>query len=213
MNDLFGPKLTANFFARDPVRVARAMLGTFLVHELPSGERLVARIVETEAYGKDDPACHAFGNEKRVAAGGQATGRSALLFGPPGLAYVYLNYGVHWLFNVVAGRKGEPGAVLVRAAEPVLGVERMRQLRPKVRRREDLTNGPGKLTVALGIGSQHNGLSLTARGAALYLTAPNDSRPLRVATSGRVGITKAVDFPWRFFLAGHPFVSPAIVPG
>lgn len=211
MSDFLGPRLTSEFFAGDPVRVARAMLGTYLVHDLSNKERLVGRIVETEAYGKNDPACHAYGNELRVAEGGTAEGRSALLFGPPGYAYVYLNYGVHWLFNVVVGREGEPGAVLVRALEPVLGMERMREFRPKARRLEDLTNGPGKLTMALDIGREYNGMLLTAPKAPLFIAGMKTPKRLKISSSGRVGITKAADYPWRFFLTGHPFVSPAIV--
>jgi len=172
------------------------------------GSRLmVARIVETEAYRGDEPACHAFVNLARVQRGLAPRGRSALLFDEPGLAYVYLNYGVHWLFNVVTERAGVAGAVLVRAAEPQSGVEHMRRLRPGIEDEQDLASGPGKLTRALDIGPRFNGRSLCV-ARELWLAAPQVRVPPRQIEAGpRVGISKAQGLPWRFCLRGHPCVS------
>lgn len=168
---------------------------------------MIARIVETEAYRGDEPACHAFVNLARVQRGLEPRGRSALLFREPGLAYVYLNYGVHWLFNVVTEREGVAAAVLVRAAEPLSGVEHMRRLRPGIEDESDLANGPGKLTRALDIGPRFNGRSLCA-SRELYLAAPQLRVPARaIATTPRIGINKAKELPWRFFLRGNPCVS------
>ncbi|MDR7532926.1 MAG: DNA-3-methyladenine glycosylase [Armatimonadota bacterium] len=188
--------LPRRFFARDAVAVARALVGCLLVHETPRG-RLVGRIVETEAYrGPDDPASHAY----------RKTARSAIMYGPPGRAYVYFTYGMHWCLNVVTGARGVPGAVLLRAVEPVAGVALMRRLRgagpdvPAAR----LAAGPGRLTRALGVGPRHNGRDLTR--PPLYLAAGAPRRKT-VLVGPRVGITAARRRRWRFGLAGSPALS------
>ena len=186
------------FFARETVVVARDLLGHLLVHETPQG-RLVGRIVETEAYrGSDDPASHAY----------RLTPRSRIMAGPPGVAYVYFTYGNHFCLNVVTEPEGVAGAVLLRALEPLEGLEVMRARRglgpaaPAHR----LAAGPGRLTQAMGITRAHNGWDLTR--PPLYLA---HGRPgvLVVASGPRIGIRRGRDRPWRFSIAGHPCVSRA----
>ena len=190
--------LPLSFYDRETEIVARELLGTVLECRTASG--LVAgRIVETEAYlGEHDAACHA-------AAG--HTGRTRWLYGPPGIAYVYFIYGVHWCFNAVTRAEGLPSAVLVRALEPVEGLEQMRIRRSTVRSDRDLTNGPGKLCAALGIDGTHNGLRLDR--LPLRIREDEAVPDARVMVSPRIGITKAADWPLRWFIADSPFVSKA----
>jgi DNA-3-methyladenine glycosylase len=182
--------LGADFFARSVHTVAHELIGCRLFYEGCGGT-----IVETESYERDDPACHAYAG---------LTKRTATLFGPPGRAYVYLSYGIHSLLNAVAEPDGEAAAVLIRALEPSTGLDEMR-VRRGDRPDAELCSGPGKLTEALGIGLDANGADLSAEPFALL------PRELgwggRIVTGPRVGITKAVERPWRFSLAGSPFVS------
>ena len=193
------------FFDRPTVSVARDLLGSRLVHEHPEGGRLVGRIVETEAYTEDDPACHA-SHLSRDPDTGEVTGkgRGQALFAPPGTAYVYLIYGVHWLLNVVTEPEGTAGAVLIRAVEPRSGRAFMRKRRG-VEREVDLTNGPGKLTEAFDVAEEFHQTALTQ--PSLYLAAGTDVEEHEVAQSSRIGISKAVDRPWRWFVKGNRFVS------
>jgi DNA-3-methyladenine glycosylase len=196
-----------SFFDRPTKRVARALLGDVLVHALPTGKRLVGRIVETEAYTEDDPACHAAHLQKDPETGViSGRGRGHDLFAPPGTAYVYLIYGMHWLLNVVTEPEGTAGAVLIRAVEPVAGRSVMRTHRERPRD-VDLTNGPGKLTEAFGIDDAQHGTSLT--DAPLYLAEGRAVDAAQVAQSSRIGISKGVERPWRWFVAESPYVSPA----
>jgi DNA-3-methyladenine glycosylase len=191
-----GAPLPVRFYNRDPAQVAREMLGTILECRTPAGITR-ARIVETEAYlGPDDPACHA-------AVG--LTARTTLLFGPPGIAYVYFIYGMYWCFNAVTREKGHGSAVLVRAVSPVDGIDLMRQRRPHVRRDIDLTNGPGKLCLAIGIDGTMSGLSL--RESPLIIRAGEPVVDSDVIVTPRIGITKAADWPLRYFVRDDPFVS------
>lgn len=190
------PPLPRRFFARDAVVVARALVGHLLVHVTARGV-LVGRIVETEAYrGADDPASHAF----------RRTPRSAIMFGRPGLAYVYQSYGVHLCLNVVTNREAFPGAVLLRALEPLAGVAFMAQAAGATRKARPLrlASGPGRLTAAMGVGRHHNGADLTT--PPLYLAHGGGPRPT-VVTGRRIGVSAATDRPWRFGLAGHPSLS------
>jgi DNA-3-methyladenine glycosylase len=182
--------LGADFFARSVHTVARELVGCRLYYEGCGGT-----IVETESYERDDPACHAFVG---------LTKRTATLFGPPGRAYVYLSYGIHSLLNAVAEPEGQAAAVLIRAIEPNTGLETMRTRRGD-RPDTDLCSGPGKLTEALGIGLDDNDADLTADP--FLLMPPELGWNGEVVTGPRVGITKAVERPWRFSLAGSPFVS------
>ncbi len=196
------------YFAQPTLWVARDLVGKLLVREIDR-ERIVGRIVEAEAYTRDDPALHGwkatFDGEGIVL----PEGRAADLFAKPGTAYVYRIYYTNWLLNVVTEPEGTPGAVLIRALEPVEGIERMRALRPpSIRRDRDLTNGPGKLTQALGINdAAFHGTDLTA--PPLYF-ADDGAAPPVIDTSARIGLTRGVERMWRFFVPDNPFVSPGV---
>ena len=205
-----------DFYARPTLQVARDLLGAVLVYASPDDGRLAGRIVETEAYLADDPAMHGwkatFGPDGRVLPRGRAKG----LFAAPGTAYVYKIYYTHWLLNVVTEPEGEAGAVLIRAIEPVEGEAAMAANRPaSVRRRRDLTNGPGKLTQALGINeapgaaaSRFHGADLTRPPLFIEPGAPVPESA--VETTSRIGLSRGIDRPYRFVEAGHPFVSPGV---
>ena len=175
------------FYARSSLEVARDLLGCILVHDHAVGGCCSGRIVETEAYtGLDDPASHA---AKRIG----RTDRNDPLFGPPGTAYVHLNYGIHWCLNAVAGAEGIPEGVLIRALEPLEGLEAMR-----VRRggRPELTNGPGRLTQALAIGPEYQRHRLDTIPLRIVDGSPVPDRS--VGRSPRIGISRAADLPYRF---------------
>ncbi|MDX6671193.1 MAG: DNA-3-methyladenine glycosylase [Solirubrobacteraceae bacterium] len=183
--------LPAEFYDRPVVEVARDLVGCVVEHAGVSGT-----IVEAEAYHQTEPACHAF------------TGRSArteVLFGPPGRAYVYRSYGIHAMLNAVTEPEGTGSAVLIRALEPLAGVEAMRARRG-LDRLEDLCSGPGKLCQALGIGLGLNGTDLQT-GPIRILGPAVDAPGPELTESVRIGITKAADLPWRFSAPGSRFVS------
>ena len=182
-------RLERAFFDRSVHAVARDLVGCRLFFDGVGGT-----IVETESYERDDPACHAYVG---------LTDRTEVLFGPPGLAYVYLSYGIHSLLNFVAEAEGEAAAVLIRALEPTTGLEEMRARRGD-RPDGELCSGPGKLTEALGIGLECNGADL---GRDPFLLLEPEGAPPEVVTGPRIGITKAVERPWRFCAAGSRFVS------
>jgi len=185
------PPLPRSFYTRGAVQVARALLGKVVAHGQTSGT-----IVETEAYlGPGDDASHS-------ARG--ITPRTRVIFGPPGHAYVYLIYGMYECLNLVAEPEGVPGCVLIRAIEPVSGLDQMRRRRG-VARIEVLANGPGKLTRALGIHLRHSGTDVT-RGP-ITVHPPARDTPIEIAVSTRIGITKCADLPLRFFIRGNPYVS------
>ena len=176
------------FFARSVHEVAPELVGCTLLVDGAGG-----RIVEVEAYDAGDPASHGFRGE---------TSRNRAMFGPPGRAYVYRSYGVHWCLNLVCGREGVPEAVLVRALEPTARLELMRARRGMDDERL-LCSGPGRLCQALGITSAHDGRRLDAPPFVLL----EREGPVAVARGPRVGITRAADLPWRYGLAGSSFVS------
>ncbi len=180
-----------SFYDRPVVEVARDLVGCVVAHDGCAGV-----IVETEAYHHSEPACHAFAG---------LTPRTRTLFGPPGRAYVYRSYGIHACLNAVSESEGVGAAVLIRALEPLDGVEVMRARR-RVERLEGLCSGPGRLTQALGIGLEHNGCDLE-RGPVVILGSPRAWRDVRVAVDRRIGITKAVELTWRFSADGSRFVS------
>jgi DNA-3-methyladenine glycosylase len=190
-----GTALPAKFYDRDTEQVARDLLGAVLRCTTSDGVAS-GRIVETEAYlGEHDLACHA-------AAG--LTARTRWLYGAPGTAYVYFIYGVHWCFNAVTRAVGSPSAVLVRALEPLDGVELMRERRGVANDRE-LTNGPGKLCEALGITGALNGLPLATSPIEILRGEPvPDSR---VLVTSRIGITKSAEWPLRWLVRDNPYVS------
>ena len=200
--------LTSDYFAQPTLEVARDLLGKLLVHEHPSGTRLVGRIVETEGYTQDDPAFHGWGVLDRETGLLKPKGRGYDLFGVPGTAYVYLIYYRYWLINVVTEREGVGGAVLLRAVEPVAGMELMREHRPAAKRDVDLTNGPGKLTEAFGIDRSFHNRPLTE--PPLYLADAPNGADVRVATSSRIGLKHGIEHPWRFYVEGDPYVSPGV---
>ena len=179
--------LARSYFARDVLAVARDLIGTTLLVDGVGG-----MIVETEAYSPEEPAAHTFRGP---------TARNKVMFGPPGHAYVYFSYGVHWCLNFVAGAK--PGsAVLIRALQPTVGLDVMAARRGQAEPRR-LASGPGRLCQALGITSDHNGAALDEPPFAIGARARDEV----VAAGPRIGITKATDLPWRFALAGSPFLS------
>lgn len=191
-----GPPLPRSFYDRDTELVARALLGAVLQCETPEGVAS-GRIVETEAYlGEHDAACHAAAGE---------TARTRWLYGPPGIAYVYFIYGVHWCMNAVTRRAGLPSAVLVRALEPLEGVALMRERRGHPRRDRDLTNGPGKLCAALGITGALNGHRLDA--PPLTIRRGTEIPDADVIVTPRIGITRAADWPLRWVVKTSPFTS------
>jgi DNA-3-methyladenine glycosylase len=190
--------LPKSFYARDTEIVARELLGAVLVCRTDDGVTS-GRIVETEAYlGEHDLACHA-------AVG--RTSRTDPLYGEPGTAYVYFIYGVHWCFNAVTRPAGQPSAVLVRAVEPIDGVELMRSRRAAAVRDVDLTNGPGKLCQAMGITGAHNRLSLRRPPLQIHAGDPISDRDVEITP--RIGITQCADWPLRWVIAGNPYVSRA----
>jgi DNA-3-methyladenine glycosylase len=190
--------LPLSFYDRETEIVARELLGAILECRTADGVA-GGRIVETEAYlGEHDAACHAAAGE---------TTRTRWLYGPPGVAYVYFIYGVHWCFNAVTRATGLPSAVLVRALEPVTGLELMRSRRASVRADRDLTNGPGKLCAALGISGTHNGLRLDR--FPVRIRAGEAVSDADIMVSPRIGITRAADWPLRWYIAGNPYISKA----
>jgi DNA-3-methyladenine glycosylase len=178
---------------------APALLGALLV-----SRRRVGRIVEVEAYNEGDPASHSYRGR---------TARNGSMFGPPGHLYVYRIYGLHWCANVVCGPEGVGEALLVRAVSIVAGETDMRLARPAAKKREDLTNGPAKLCEAFDIDGDSDGVDLCGvdmcgrRSELRLMTDGNQNVVSPVVTAARIGISKAVDLPWRFLLSGDPFLS------
>ena len=189
-----GPKLDREFFARPTLEVAQTLLGQVIVSVTPEGPT-AGRIVETEAYlGPDDPASHAARLKQ---------GRVAAMWGQPGIAYVYRSYGVHAMLNVVTEPLGTTGAVLIRALEPIDGIDLMR-IRRGVERTTLLCSGPGRLCQALGIGLDLHGTDLVTSGR-LWIA---HGEPVQdVSVSGRIGISRGQEHPWRFWVSGNPHVS------
>jgi DNA-3-methyladenine glycosylase len=181
----------AGWCARSSLEVAHDLIGAELLIDGVGG-----RIVECEAYRRDDPASHSFPGP---------TARNAVMFGPPGRVYVYLSYGIHWMLNIVCGEhEGDADAVLIRALEPTAGIEQMRARRgrePLV----ELCRGPGRLGQALAVGPHLNGAAIGAGRVALHPAPP----PGPIAQTPRIGISRAQEQPWRFLLAGSPYVSPS----
>ncbi|RYE48573.1 MAG: DNA-3-methyladenine glycosylase [Hyphomicrobiales bacterium] len=188
-----GRQLTKRFFDRSVHAVAPELIGATLLVNGIGGI-----IVEVEAYHHSDPAAHSFNGE---------TPRNRVMFGPPGFAYVYRSYGIHWCLNFVCEEAGSASAVLVRAIQPTLGIDHMRQLRG-MEDEKQLCSGPGKLCQALDISMAQNGRSLDAHPFAIYQRTGNPE----VLTDIRIGITKAADLPWRYGLKGSRFVSKPFRP-
>lgn len=187
------PKLNYSFYKNNSVTVAKELLGTTLRLKTPKGI-LEGKIVETEAYHQADPASHSY---KGV------TPRTQVMFGPPGHAYVYFVYGMYFCFNVVTEPEGQGGAVLIRALEPIKGIEQMKMNR-KNKKLEQLTNGPGKLAQAFGITKKHNGMDLTKSDLSIHL---NGNQTHKIVKAKRIGISKAEHELLRFYIKGNEFVS------
>jgi len=180
--------LERDFFARSVHEVAPALVGCTLLVDGVGG-----RVVEVEAYDVEDPASHGYRGP---------TARNRAMFGPPGHAYVYRSYGVHWCLNLVCAAEGRPEAVLVRSLEPLAGLERMRERRGLAAERL-LCSGPGRLCQALGVTGEHDGLPLDR--PPFELRAADETAEVR--RTARVGITRAADLPWRYALAGSRYLS------
>jgi DNA-3-methyladenine glycosylase len=194
-------KLSREFFLRgDTVRVARELLGKLLVVPTKDGTRVSGKIVETEAYlGPQDRAAHSFG--------GRRTQRNEVMYGCGGFSYVYFVYGMYFQFNVVTGPPDHPHAILIRAIEPVEGIETMRKRRGEMKD-PNLTSGPGKLTIAMSIDRGLNGEDL--RGDKVWIEEFEKVTPKQIAAGPRVGIDYAGEFiekPWRFWIRGSEYVS------
>jgi DNA-3-methyladenine glycosylase len=183
-----GPRVSRRFFTRSVHEVAPDLIGVTLLVDGVGG-----RIVEIEAYDQEDPASHGFRGQ---------TARNAVMFGEAGHAYVYRSYGIHWCLNFVCGAPGRAEAVLIRALEPTHGLDLMRERRG-VRADQALCSGPGKLCQALGVSRDHDGRPLDEPPFELL---PREAIP-PIVTGPRIGITRAVDLPWRYGLEGSPFLS------
>jgi len=187
--------LPRDFYRRDPRVVAPELLNKILV--APDGRS--GRIVEVEAYcGAEDPAAHTYRGQ---------TARNATMFGPPGHMYVYFTYGMHWCANTVCGDEGEGWGVLLRALEPLTGLERMRVSRPKAKRDTELCSGPARLTQALGITGVNNGADLVLGDQDLRVVSDGTPAGDTAVASQRIGISQAREHPWRWHLAGNAHVS------
>jgi DNA-3-methyladenine glycosylase len=199
MTDVFGAPLPRSFYARPTLDVAREVVGKTLARRTPEG-LAAGIIVEAEAYvAAIDPAAHGFNGR---------TPRVRSMFGEPGHAYVYRSHGLHWCLNLVTEREGEAAAVLLRALEPTAGLEVMRRRRGERIPDRDLCRGPGRLCQALGVTLALDGADLTAPGAALWVCETATSHvEFAVATSPRIGISRAADWPWRFYVPGNRYVS------
>lgn len=199
-------KLDRSFYNRDAILVARALLGNVFVHEI-GGQKISAKIVETEAYmGPEDKAAHSYG--------GKRTSRVEIMYGEAGFSYIFMVYGMHCCFNVVANKKEVPQAVLIRAVEPLAGTECMAQKRfgrPYEQltksQRKGLTNGPGKLCSAFALDRNFNGMDLC--GNEVYIEQ-GESKRFHIVATKRVGIDyaeEAKDYPWRFYIENNEYVS------
>ena len=196
--------LPRSFFAREPLEVARDLIGCVLASPVPGASRepITLRLTEVEAYhGEQDPASHAYRGP---------TPRTAVMFGPPGFLYVYFVYGMHWCANIVTGVDGEASAVLLRAGAVTGNLpaarDRRRSPRGSVPRDVDLAKGPARLAGTLGLTGAHSGADLCRAGAP-FRVYPGDGAPLQVQTGPRVGVAAAGEIPWRFFDPTSPTVS------
>jgi DNA-3-methyladenine glycosylase len=194
-----GRTLARDFYARDSRVVAPLLLNKVLVHDDPHAGLLAVRIVEVEAYaGAEDAGSHGYRGP---------TPRTTTMFGPPGHLYVYFSYGMHWCANVVTGDDGMSSAVLLRAGAPLLGIEAIRARRPAARRDRDLCSGPARLTQALGIHRDFDGVDLV--GGAVRLLDDGTAPPAAPGTSARVGLSagRGDEHPWRWYVEGDENVS------
>ncbi len=189
--------LPRSFYRRDPRVVAPELLNKLFVND----DGRAGRIVEVEAYcGADDPAAHSYRGR---------TARNATMFGPAGHMYVYFTYGMHWCANAVCSEVGEGVGVLLRAIEPVAGIDLMREARPRASRDRDLGSGPARLAQAMGITRRFDGADLVANDQGLRIVSDGMPCPAEPAVGPRIGISAGVEHPWRWHVPGHPHVSHA----
>ena len=188
--------LKREFYLRNTILVAKELLGKIIVKK--NGRQLLSgKIVETEAYiGNHDPACHAYQN---------ITGRSAMLYEKGGTIYVYFIYGNYYCFNLVTEKEGNGCAVLIRAVEPISGINIMKINRNKISKIIDLTNGPSKFCMAFGIGRNHNGLDATS--SAIKVFEPVIKEKFDIITTKRIGISSGIELPYRYYIKNNPFVT------
>lgn len=193
--DVHGRVLPRDFYRRHPVQVAPELLNKVLLR----ADGRAARIVEVEAYaGSEDPAAHSYRGQ---------TARNATMFGEPGHLYVYFSYGMHWGSNAVCGEIGEGVGVLLRAAEPLHGLDLMYAARVKAKRDRDLASGPGKLSQALGISAALDGADLVSVASGIVIVDDGMPPPATPVVGPRIGISRAVEFPWRWHVPDQPHVS------
>ena len=189
--------LKRKFYLQDTLRVSKKLLGKIIVRKT-GGKILTAKIVETEAYiGDHDPACHAYR---------KFTERNKIMYATGGMSYIYFIYGNYYCFNVVCERSGLGNAVLIRAAEPLTGINAMKKFRGKIKNDHELTNGPAKLCIALNIDKSLYGEDLTKKGK-VFISKPAYYERFEISVSKRIGLNTGVDFPYRFFIKGNPFVT------
>ena len=195
---LFTTMLPQEFYQQDTLSLAQSLLGTQLIHHTPEGTT-AGIIVETEAYLTDDPACHAYRRQ---------TSRNAVMFGKPGLVYVYQIYGMHYCVNVVSAEEGRGEAVLLRALQPTAGLELMQSRRQLINNQriadKNLCKGPGNLVKAMGIAKAMNGHSLLSEN---FHILPAEIVDFQVVTTTRIGITQGIELPYRFYVQGNACVS------
>ena len=188
--------ISKSFFGKSTVEVAKNLLGKFIVRETSNGI-VVGKIVETEAYLENDPASHSFCGQ---------TKRNAPMFENAGTAYVYFTYGMYYCFNVVTSKKGCGEAVLIRAIEPIQGLEIIKKNRGNIDDK-NLCNGPARLTLALAIGKNFNGINLLDKTSSLKLMENTDDKMPEIIQTTRIGISKGIELPHRFYIKGSKWVS------
>ena len=189
--------INRRFYTRDTLKVAKAILGKVLVRRTPL-EVFTGKIVETEAYrGTDDPASHSFRGK---------TNRNEVMFGKPGITYVYFTYGNHHCLNIVTEKTDIPAAVLIRAIEPLKGIEIMKRNR-RVEKIIDVASGPGKLTKAFQITREDNNIDVTDSSSNISIHTPAKEKSFQIVQTTRIGIRLAQEFPWRFYIKENPHVS------
>jgi len=188
--------LNSSFFSKDTLKVTKELLGKFIIRETKDG-KIIGRIVETEAYLKDDPASHSFCGR---------TKRNFHMFESAGKSYVYFTYGMHHCFNIVTNKKGIGEAVLIRAVEPIGGIELMKKNR-KIFDEKNLCNGPAKLTMAFGIDKKYSGINLLDENSSLKLMDSDEKDNFEITQTNRIGISKGKELNHRFYIKGNEWVS------
>jgi DNA-3-methyladenine glycosylase len=185
------------FFKMDTIKVSKELLGKIFVRKIDKNSYLSGKIVEVEAYiGEHDPACHAYQ---------KVSGRSSVLYKEGGTIYVYFIYGNYYCFNIVTETKGIGCAVLIRAVEPLEGIEIMKEFRPRIKNIHDLTNGPSKFCLAFDIDKKFNNKKLLENG--IFISNPLKKEKIEIKTSKRIGIKKGEHFLYRFFIKDNPYVT------